>query len=358
MFDKISCFISGDKIEINNQVFLLGELSEDILNISREEFQELDTFRENLDELERNRRYDHGDFEMRVEMRSLRRLLLKRKLFRALETYPKSTELNAFELPVWESRDLSEEESALLVGEKSNPDEIRKEARKYQQLVQDIYAFNNSMFAFIDMFVEHLDKMDKNNYAEALYKFSTDGFMQERMGIPDYEERILSVSDTLSVQYVPRKAQDGNYAIYECFHVEKLQSFLKLDFYRALMAGHIVRRCKNCKLFFLSTNGIRTKYCDRPIPDKPHRNCRNQGAKNTAKEKAKHNAPRRYYEQAYNRVNTDYNRGRITVEERDRARKRLIDLRDEAISGKYRDAEVEALMQPDRLYPPLKIERK
>lgn len=357
MFDKISCFISGDKIELNNHVFLLGELSEDILNIFRAEFLELDTFRENLEELERNWRYDRGDFEMRVEMRSLRRLLLKRKLFRTLGTYPKSTELNAFELPVWEPEDLSEEEPAPPI-EEYNPYEIRREALKYQQLVHDIYAFNNAMFNFIDMFVEYLDKMDKEHYAEALYNFATNGFMQERMGIPDYEERIFSVSDTLSVQYVPRKTPNGSHAIYECFHVEKLQSFLKLDFYRALMAGHIVRRCKNCKLFFLSTNGIRTKYCDRPIPGKPHRNCRNQGAKNIAKEKAKYNAPRRYYEQAYNRVNTDCNRERITVEERNRARKRLIDLRDEAISGKYRDAEVEALMQPDRLYPSLKIERK
>jgi len=358
MFDKISCFISGDKIELNNHVFLLGELSEDILNISREEFFELDAFRENLEELESGWSYERGDFEMRVEMRALRRMLLKRKLFRALETYPKSTELNAFELPVWEPEDLSEEYLPPEAEKASDPYEIRDESRKYQQLVHDIYAFNNSIFAFIDMFVEELDKMDKTHYAEALYKFSTDGFMQDRMGIPDYEERILSVSDALSVQYVPRKTPGGSHAIYECFHVERLQSFLKLDFYRALMAGHIIRRCKNCKLFFLSTNSIHTKYCDRPIPGKPHRNCRNQGAKNIAKEKARNNPVLRSYQQAYNRVNTDFNRGRITVEERDRARKRLIDLRDEAVSGKHRDAGVDALMQPDCLYPSLKIERK
>ena len=64
------------------------------------------------------------------------------------------------------------------------------------------------------------------------------------------------------------------------------------------------------------------------------------------------------YHQAYNRVNTDCNRRRITVEERNRARKRLLDLRDEAISGKRRDADVDALMQPEQLYPPLKITRK
>lgn len=358
MFENISCFISGDKIEMNHHVFLLGELSEDILNISREEFLEMDALRENMEKIQRGWNYERGDFELRVEMQALENMLLKYKLFRALGKYPKSTELNTFELPVWEPENLSEEEPAPAVEEENNPYEIRRESQKYQQIVHDIYAFNQAMFHFIDGFIKHLDKMDADHYAEALYDFATNPRMKEEMGIPNFEERVFSVSDALSVQYVPRKSPDGNCAIYECFHVERLQSFLKLDYYRALMAGHIIRRCKNCGKFFLLTKGFHTEYCDRPIPGKPHRNCRNQGAKNTLKKNINALPPKRSHYEAYNRVNTDYNRGRITKEERDRARKKLIDLRDEALSGKYRDAEVEALMQPDALYGALNITRK
>ena len=361
MFDTISCFITGDTIELNNQVFRLGELSEDILNISREEFFELDAIRGRLENFEQNWRHDHGAFESRVEMQTLRRLLLKRKLFRALESYPKSTELDKFALPVWAPENLLEDEPAPILDENNeiSPREIMRVSSKYQQIVHDIYAFNNAMFWFIDRFVKYLDKMDKDNYAEAFYRFSLNETIKEERALPTYEERIFTVNDTLSVQYVPRKKQGGEgFAIYECFKVERLQSFLKLDFYRALMAGHVIRRCKNCDKFFLLTQGFHTEYCDRPIPDKPHRNCRNQGAKNIAKEKTQNNPVLRSYQQAYNRVNTDYNRRRISKDERNRARAKLVDLRDEAISGKYRDAEVDALMQPGQLYPALGIERK
>ena len=359
MFDTISCFITGDKIEINNQVFRLGELSEDILNISREEFMEMDEICEKIECL--NHRYDDA-FELRMEVQPMRKLLSKYKLFRALAAYPESTELDAFALPVWTPGYGMEEESDALEDNTDIPDDcsdLWRLAQRYQNIVHDIYAFNNAMFWFIDRFVKHLDKMDKDNYAEAFYRFSLNETIKEERAFPAYEQRIFTVNDTLSVQYVPRKKQDGEgYAIHECFKVERLQSFLKLDFYRALMAGHVIRRCKNCGMFFLLTQGFHTEYCDRPIPDKPHRNCRNQGAKNIAKEKTQNNPVLRSYQRAYNRVNTDYNRGRISKDERNRAREKLADLRDEAISGKYRDAEVEALMQPGQLYPALGIERK
>jgi len=51
MFDMISCYVSGDKIEVNGQTFLLGELSEDILNISRDEFLKMGALCEKLEEL-------------------------------------------------------------------------------------------------------------------------------------------------------------------------------------------------------------------------------------------------------------------------------------------------------------------
>ncbi len=357
MFDTISCFISEDKIEVNGKLFTVGDLSEDFLNTSREEFLELDALRENIEALSGS--YDKA-FELGVEIQSLRRKLLRYKLFRALEAQPQPAELEKFELPVWESEYWAARKAEFESNDAAGDfHALARVGNQYRQIVHDIYAFNTAMFGFIDRFVEHLDKMDKDNYAEAFYKFSTDGYMKEHRGIPAHEERIFPVSDPLAVQYVPRPKPDGKgYAICECYHVKKLQSFLKLDFYRALMTGHVIRRCKNCKKFFLLTKGFHTLYCDRPIPGREHRNCRNQGAKNIAKMNTDNNPVLRLYQSAYNRVHSDYNRGNITAEERDRARVRLRDLRDEAISGKHRDAEVEALMQSAALYESLGIKRK
>jgi len=359
MFDTISCFITDDKIELNNQVFRLGELSEDILNIPRDEFLALDEICEKIEH--RNYKYDDA-FELRVEIQPMRRILGKYKLFRALAAHPKHNELDAFELPSWTPDYDTRDESDIEQANTDVPDDCKdlwRLAQRYQNIIHDIYAFNNAMFWFIDRFVKYLDKMDKGNYAEAFYRFSLNETIREDRAFPAYEARIFTVDDTLLVQYVPRKKQDGEgFAIYECFKVERLQSFLKLDLYRALMVGHIIRQCKNCRMFFLLTQGFHTEYCDRPIPDRPHRNCRNQGAKNIAKEKTWSNPVLRSYQRAYNRVNTDYNRGRISLEERTRTRAKLVDLRDEAISGKYRDAEVDALMQPGQLYPSLGVKRK
>ena len=45
MFEKISFYISGNRIEVADQSFLLGELTTDILDIRPDEFDEMYTLR-------------------------------------------------------------------------------------------------------------------------------------------------------------------------------------------------------------------------------------------------------------------------------------------------------------------------
>ncbi len=210
-------------------------------------------------------------------------------------------------------------------------------------------------------YLGRLKKLGKKNCAAALYDFLHNPRREKMIVNPIADDgHVFTISDPVDVQYIPRAdpGTPGEYLIYEYYHIEHLQSFLKLDFYRALMAGHLIRRCKNCHKFFLLTQGFNTVYCDRPIPGRPHRNCRNQGAKNIAKQNAKDNPVRREQSLAYGRVNSDFNRGHITEEERDRARARLTDLRDEGLCGRYSDAEVRALMQSEELYKSLGIVRR
>jgi hypothetical protein len=234
-------------------------------------------------------------------------------------------------------------------------------AHKYREIVHDIYAFNRTMFWFIDQYLGRLKKLDEKNCAAALYDFLHNPRREKMIVNPISDDgQIFTIFDPVNVQYIPREVPgtSGEFMIFEYYQIEHLQSFLKVDFYHAFKAGHLIRRCKNCHKFFLLTQGFNTVYCDRPIPGRPHRNCRNQGAKNIANMNTKDNPVRREHNRAYGRVNTDCNRGHITIEERDHARNRLIDLRDEGLSGKYTDAELSALMQSEALYKSLGIVRR
>jgi len=286
-------------------------------------------------------------------------MFMKRKLFQTLAANPSPPEIDA---SVFLDDTLDEEDDTEQTQTDYHFDDdqnILDTATKYMEIVHDIFAFNNTMFNFIDR-LKRLEKLDAEHYATAFYEFLRDPITIDMFYTPDREERIFLTRDPLTVEYVPREISDkpGAHAIYECYHIKRLQSFLKLDFYRALMAGHIIRRCKNCKQFFLLTNGFHTEYCDRPIPGRPHRNCRNQGAKNLAKETARNNPVLRRYHKIYNYVNSDYNRGKITKDELNRARDAARDIRDEAISKGWPDAKVEELLRADALYAALGVKRK
>lgn len=84
----------------------------------------------------------------------------------------------------------------------------------------------------------------------------------------------FTLFDNIEVRFIPMEVpgKPDNYAVYEVYSSETLQGFLKMDFMKAVMSGHVIRRCQNCKRFFLLTQGYKTTYCDRPsrtIPNVP-----------------------------------------------------------------------------------------
>ena len=315
MFERIDFYIHGNQVELAGQEFLLGELTCDLLNITSAEFLEMKTLAEQLSER-----------EDAATLQRLHAVLMERRLFQLIAK-PKR----------YGTRE------------------------QYAQIVSDIYAFNQTMFWFIDQGLMRLKKLDSENFAAALYDFYTHPSLPKMMVMPffDKNSRPFTVFDHISVRYVPREIPSlpDNYAIYEVYSVEYLQAFLKMDFMKALMAGHTFRRCKNCKQFFLLTQGYKTDYCDRPLAGNPKRTCRQQGAKNIAKEKAKNNPVLQCHNRAYRRITADKHRGNITETDWRRAKQRLADLRDMATSGRLRDAEMERLASSDELYAYLGIER-
>ncbi len=310
MFNQIDFRIYNNKIEVAGKEFLLGELTVDILSISPQEFEVMYALSQNL----------NAD-----NLQKLHSMLMERQLFKLTDD-----------------------------GREYPPE-------AYKQIISDIYSFNQTMFWFIDKGLMHLKKLDSENYAAALYDFYSHPSLDKMMvNLFRNERHTFTLFDNIDVRYVPDMIlnQPDTYVIYEVYSVKYLQAFLKMDFMKAIMNGHTIRRCKNCKRFFLLTNGYKTDYCDRPIEGKPHRTCRNQGAKNRAKEKAANNPVIHSYTNAYQRITADKQRGNISAEDWRKAKQRIVDLRDMAISGRLSDREVNAQMQSNALYQSLGIVKK
>jgi hypothetical protein len=314
MFDKIAFRIQGSHIEVEGQAFPLGELTADILNIMPEEFDRLYALSGNL-----------GKGKDQEAKDGIYALLKDRRLFQLLTV-----------------------------------NSVRWDADKFREIVGDIYSFNQTLFWFIDRFLMQLKKLDPENYAAALYDFYTDPKL-DKMMVNFFRDPMHSFTlfDNIEVRFIPMEVpgKPDNYVIYEVYSSDTLQGFLKMDFMKAVMAGHVIRRCQNCKRFFLPTQGYKTIYCDRPLTDNPKRTCRQQGAKNMAKQKAEGNPVLRGYGMAYQRITADKSRGRITEEEWGAAKRALADIRDMAKAGRLLDREAEECMDKDTLYASLHITR-
>ena len=132
---------------------------------------------------------------------------------------------------------------------------------------------------------------------------------------------------------MPRETapDSGQFRIFEYYETEHLQTLLKLDFYKGLEAGHLIRKCELCGRLFLLQKGYHTKYCDSPNPDNPRYSCaqlgyRMRGIKETAADSPLTQALSRCYQ----RIDKDKARGIITAEEQLRLRAKAEELYHEA----------------------------
>ncbi len=314
MFLEFDLYINKDIIEVDGKTFKLGELTCDILNIKPDEYDELRALMKKIEKA-----------PTKKDVKELHDLLKKRKIFSVIDTYAN----------------------------------VRL-AKKYVQIVGDIYAFNQTMFWFIQEKLMKMDKISETKLANELWDFYHHPRLHKMMVNYVSSDFNFNYFDDVKVKYMPRELPHNkkNCAIYEIFTIENFQTFLKIDFMRALTIGHSYRRCRNCGDIFLITHCYKTDYCDKPLKDNPKRTCRQQGAKNIAKEKADNNPILQTYNKAYRRFNADKHRGHISVEDWKNVTAKLRDLRDMATMGKYRDDEFEKITQSEVLYSELGIIKK
>jgi hypothetical protein len=232
----------------------------------------------------------------------------------------------------------------------------------YAQSLYDIESFNNTIFNFIKFFLSSTEKMNADSYASALYDFFNFPRADKMIANPMRGTGLFTANDQVIMRHMPRETFEGSgiYKIYQYYEVESLQALLKMDFYKALESGYIIRKCEYCGKYFLLKKGYKTKYCDNPAPDNPKYTCAQLGYhRKGIKELQADNPKAQSLRRCYLRIDKDLSRGVITRKEKEKIYRTAQDLYYDATtkSGTYNE-EFEQQLASKNLYPLCNVVRK
>lgn len=145
---------------------------------------------------------------------------------------------------------------------------------RYGELLEDIASVCQTLQEFIRMGISSLDKLTPDNYLAALHEFLYSERSYKWIANPLEGTGFYTAIDDVRLQLVPRETSPGSgtFKVYEYYETMHLQTMLKLDFYKALEAGHIIRKCENCGRYFCCRRGttLSTAIClIQPIQSTP-----------------------------------------------------------------------------------------
>lgn len=336
MYSSIIFYVGRKTIVLNESCYTLGELTADILNISPGDYRsmkEILSRAEEKMELYRSTKESECWEAANKEMLALDCRLCAYPLFRSIKQEPCLLKeagkifdgLRHEQLNCWEDEELYGVEDL-----NYRWMEYERYCHTYRSILNDLASFNQTIRFFIRYYLSALKKLDPENYAAALYDYLNDPRSASKMiANPIEGTGLYSVADPVMLRFVPRPVdcEDETYQIFEYYEATRLQTLLKMDFYKALSAGHVIRRCEYCGRYFLLTKGYHTKYCDKPNPQYPEFTCAQLGYRQTGlKEAAKDDPMKRALLRCCQRLNKDVSRKRITAEDRDRLYAMAVDL--------------------------------
>lgn len=364
MFRAISFCVGNKTIEVNDTVFDLGVLSTEAMNLPVSEFKELWKLRKSAEKslahyLESK---DPADWKSANEMYlQLDSMMMRYRIFRLIRQddfiltdakryleggYDAEKEPTFFDLP----------------GTEMEKWQVYKQyVDGYDVAQRDLASFHDTIANFIRYFLSALKKLDTSNYVAALWDFLNAPNADKLISNPLRGTGFYSSADNVYVRYIPRETEPGSdiYQIYEYYEADMLQSLLKTDFYKALQAGHIIRRCEFCGRYFLLKTGYHTKYCDQPNPDEPRFTCAQLGYHyNGIKEAVGDNPKAQSLRRCLARIEKDYSRGIISDEEKERLSDKARDMFHTAqTEAGISNEEFEESLQTKNLYPLCDVER-
>ncbi|SDA31373.1 hypothetical protein SAMN02910447_03500 [Ruminococcus sp. YE71] len=344
MFSECVFWVKGDRIEVNGREFMLGELSASCLNITPKEFEDIydlyesaerildrefsdksaqwamDAIREwNDNEFDADNTPDDIELEYlppdKEEWQKVNEMLLEicdmlltHKIFQVLADPQYIVFLKKFKVITDDMLTSEKWEKYVVIAHALKP------------IVDDIYNFNKTIYYFITGGIMRLKKCDPENYAAAYYDFINSPNAYKMIANP-LSEPFMSydLTDNLDMNLIPCETAEGSgeYIIAEYYRAKRLQSLLKVDFFKGLMVGHQIRRCLNCDRFFVVSGGYKTKYCDMPSPENPKRTCNQIAfAKKKTKEKNADNPKYQSYQRCIARLTKSCQRKVITESEK------------------------------------------
>lgn len=232
----------------------------------------------------------------------------------------------------------------------------------YGKILMDIASVCQTLRSFIRMGLSKLDSLTPDNYVAALHTFLFHERAHKWIANPVDGTGFYTRMDDVRLHLIPRETSPGTdtFKVYEYYEADRLQTMLKLDFYKGLEAGHLIRRCENCGRFFLLRKGYHTKYCDLPNPNNPKYTCAQLGYRlRRVKEEAEDSPLAQALYRCFQRIDKDRSRGNITAEERTLLREKAQELYHTVRTrpGTSYDA-FDASLSAEKLYPLCGVQRK
>ena len=335
-YDQFTVFFHGDHVFVGGKAFPIGQCCVDIMNLEESAFNEI----------------DRRVWEL---IPSAQALLTEKTDSAAASAQEK---LNAvwdvmFSLPVYRELKMDEESNyhtfQRLMADREKWTQVQDPTSEgyaiYQEMLaglacfaDDLRGFRRQITVMTERYFEPLKRRSSGAYARAYSHFYADML---RVGLQFNED--FDQSFPMEVSFVPMLQRDEDKEVFlaEKAAFSRLTDFLRTEFYRGLAAGNAPRRCHNCGRYFLLTAGYNICYCSNIAPGETERTCRKVGAhRKEAQGKANRSPAQVEYDRTYNRLKQRKNRGKISVEEWNRAVACAQELADQAGRGELTDEEL------------------
>jgi hypothetical protein len=345
MFDSITFCIGRKTIRLYGQELLLGELSEQVVNIGYQQTREMyDTLKEGKSIAEQyagtrndtllDCAYDcYQKLEDKLRQYPLLALLIDEECL-----FPKVFDPKA-------PRHLC----------------ILACLEHAREALDSILIFRSAIDHFIRTFITPMRELTAGNLSNAAAVLNSElyrMYLPERddLGFCPYRDGIVE----LKFETVSTNTGTNEFQVLEKYTTENILMLLTVDFYKALGAGHLIRQCEYCGRYFLLTKRLHTKYCDNPAPDNPRYTCAQMGYQKSRKKEQPEDDPKAdSLRRCLNRITQDCSRKRITPEERDGLKAKANEIYHEAkIRSRVTYEEFENALASKNLYPLCSVIRK
>lgn len=401
MFKKLVFYVGDKSLELNGQKFPLGEISKDILNYPEGKYKTLNTiakkamgYWEKYKKTE-NIRHLHIANEAYIRLEKLIKqvpiisllhfdddTLFKMRNYTTQATLSGNNNLNnsdesSLDIDVEKvnaflseyadrTKDIKMTVDELISRDallgKPDLEDYHNYVMDYHNIINDIVSFIKTIQNVISLHLQKLETLNPENYAAALYHFLNREDSHKLIANPLSGTGDFYDKEPVILKYDSKETEPGSgkYKIYEQYETNIFMTLLKTDFYKALEAGHLIRRCQFCKKYFITKKGYHTKYCSNTVPGRPNITCKQMAyALGNPKELAADDPIFQAHYRCKMRIRQDCTRGRINKDDK----QTLLDKADEfvfaaTISPEISIETLEDQLSTANLCKECKVERK